>query len=347
MRSDIARQFEALADVARDADLILGASLHCAGLSYAEKLGIPYAYVCYTPSLLPSALHPSPTCPHLGLPRWLNRLTWWLNDRFWNLLYRGSINRERGRLGLPPVSNAFRHVLSAPLVLASEPRLGLPPPDSPFVAVQTGAWFLPAPEPLEPTLAAFLAAGPPPVYVGFGSMADRHAACTTAVVIAAARAAGLRVVIGGGWANLGDAARDPDVHVVPSVPHDKLFPHLCAVVHHGGAGTTAAAARAGIPQVVIPHFLDQFFWADRVRTLGLGPTPVPRTKLTARRLTAALRACLGEPAFRERARAFAPTMVQDGLERGVRAVEAIGGRTGLWTRPPQRPAETARGVFTG
>jgi len=327
LRSDIRRQFDELGRLTADADLILGASVHCAGLSYAQKLGIPHAYVCYTPSLLPSSHHPSPSCPYLHLPRALNRFTWWLNDRIWNLVFRGPLNRERRRLALAPVPSAFRHVLSAPLILASEPGFGGPPEDSPFPALQTGAWFLPGSEALEPALERFLDAGAPPVYVGFGSMPDKKAARTAARVIEAARAAGVRVVISRGWAELGSAgsaAADSNVYVVGAVPHARLFPRVRAVVHHGGAGTTAAAARAGVPQVVVPHLLDQFFWADRVQGLGLGPAPVAKHKLTARKLAAALRACVDEPAFRKRAEIFARQMIDDGLDRGVRAVEAIG-----------------------
>jgi UDP:flavonoid glycosyltransferase YjiC (YdhE family) len=331
LRSDVQAQFEALAPLVADADVILGASVHCAGLSYARKLGLPYAYVLYSPSLLPSAHHPSPTCRPQRLPRWVNRATWWLNDRLWNLMFRRPLNQARRRLGLAPVANAFRHVLSGPLILASEPGLGRPAPDSPLRPLQTGAWFLPAPEALDPALERFLEAGPPPVYVGFGSMPDRHAARTTGAVIEAARRAGVRLVIGRGWADLGEGeAGNADVHVVASAPHATLFPRLAAVVHHGGAGTTAAAARAGVPQVLVPHLLDQFYWTERVREAGLGPPAPPKHRLTASALAAALRDCLADTGYLERARAFARSMIPDGLERGVRAVEAIARGSGEW-----------------
>lgn len=326
LRGDVCAQFRALEALVGDADVILGASVHCAGLSYAEKLGLPYGYVVYTPTMLPSAHHPSPTCRFQHLPRWLNRATWWLNDRLWNLLFRGPLNGERRRLGLPPVSSAFRHVLSGRLILASDPALGRPPADVPLRTIQTGAWFLPSAEALDPALERFLAAGPPPVYVGFGSMADGDAARTTTRVMEAARLAGVRLVIGRGWSALGDGAGDGQVHVVGSVPHAQLFPRVAAVVHHGGAGTTAAAARAGVPQVVVPHLLDQFYWADRVCRLGLGPRGPRKPRLTARGLGEALQACLAGPRYREGARAFAGEMIQDGVERGVRAVEAIAAR---------------------
>ena len=329
LRRDVRDQFRALEGLVGDADAIIGASVHCAGLSFAEKLGLPYAYVCYSPTMLPSSLHPSPSCRFHHLPRWLNRVTWWLNDRVWNLLFRRSLNHERRRLGLPAIPSAFRHVISGPLILASEPALGRPPADTAHAPIQTGAWFLPpsapaAAEPLDPALERFIAAGPPPVYVGFGSMADLAAARTTTLVIEAARRAGLRLVIGRGWSTLGDDLGDhADVHVVGSVPHATLFPRMGAVVHHGGAGTTAAAARAGVPQVLVPHFLDQFYWAERVAAVGLGPRAPRKARLTAAALATAMRACVDDGQFAARARAFAAEMIPDGLERGVRAVEDI------------------------
>jgi UDP:flavonoid glycosyltransferase YjiC (YdhE family) len=326
VRHDIELQFAQLEELAGRADVILGASLTCAGSSLGRKLGIPYAYVAYTPSLLPSAEHPAPTCPYFHLPRFVNRFTWWTTEVFWNLLFRKILNGERRRLGLPEVRNVFRHVIEdAPVILASEPLLGRPPSAAPDVT-QTGAWFLPETDGLDPQLEAFLGQGPPPVYIGFGSMTDRHAARTSALVVQAVRAAGLRAIVGRGWAGLEGAAGAPDLHFVGSVPHGKLFPRVAAVVHHGGAGTTSAAARAGVPQLVVPHLLDQFYFAHQVQTLGLGPRPIWRSRLSARRLASALQVCAGDSDLRARAAAFAGRMTLDGLDRAAAAVEALASR---------------------
>lgn len=323
LRQQIRVQFEAMAPLAADADVIVGASVHCAGLSLGQKLGIPYAYALFSPSLLPSGGHPSPTCPWQRLPRWLNRATWAANGWLWNRLFRRALNGARAGLGLGPVRDTWGHILSAPLLLAVEPALARPPADSSFRGVQTGAWFLPEPEPLGPEIESFLAAGPPPVFVGFGSMTDRRPDSTTGLIVKAARAAGQRVILGRGAAGLGAAAGDEAVHIVDQVPHAQLFPRVAAVVHHGGAGTTAAAARAGVPQVIVPHLLDQFFWGERIRVLGLGPAPIPRPRLGARRLARALVACVGDIEMRTRARTFAAGMVQDGVARGIAAVETL------------------------
>jgi UDP:flavonoid glycosyltransferase YjiC (YdhE family) len=110
----------------------------------------------------------------------------------------------------------------------------------------------------------------------------------------------------------------PTALVIGHTPHGKLFPRCAAVIHHGGAGTTANAARAGVPQVLVPHFLDQFYWCHRVWKLGLSPPPIPRSLLHVEPLAAALRTCADDTALRERAREFATSVALDGLERTIR-----------------------------
>jgi vancomycin aglycone glucosyltransferase len=210
-------------------------------------------------------------------------------------------------------------------MLAAEPALLRPAADAPVERiVQTGALFLPERDELPPALERFCAAGPPPVYIGFGSMPDRDPARSTAMLVEAIRRAGVRAVIGRGWAGLGGVELPPEVHVVDDVPHGKLFPLLGAVVHHGGTGTTSNAARAGIPQVLVPHLLDQFYVADRLGPLGLGPRAIPRKRLTVARLAHALAEVVGDPGYRERAGALAQQVVRDGVERAVVMLEELG-----------------------
>jgi vancomycin aglycone glucosyltransferase len=173
---------------------------------------------------------------------------------------------------------------------------------------QTGAWLLPDQTPLVPELEAFLAAGEPPVYVGFGSMpADQQ---TGRTVIEAVRAAGRRVVLSQGWAELGLIDGAPDGIAIGDVNQQALFPRVAAVVHHGGAGTTTTAARAGVPQVIVPMFSDQPYWASRVRALGIG-TSVARGALSAEPLLAALKGAL-EQGVVARATAIASAVAVDG-----------------------------------
>jgi vancomycin aglycone glucosyltransferase len=124
--------------------------------------------------------------------------------------------------------------------------------------------------PAPPKLEAFLEQGEPPVYIGFGSMTDPNPRITTRAVLAGVTDAGCRAVLSEGWAGLGGGGLPEHVMVVGSVPHASLFRRVAAVVHHGGAGTTTMAARAGVPQIVVPHVLDQYYWAERVSRLGVG-----------------------------------------------------------------------------
>jgi UDP:flavonoid glycosyltransferase YjiC (YdhE family) len=152
-------------------------------------------------------------------------------------------------------------------------------------------------------LAAFLASGLPPVYIGFGSMGNPETAEeTTALVLNALAQSGQRGLLASGWSGLGKNTHiSEEVFVLESAPHTWLLPQMSAVVHHGGVGTTGAGMRAGVPNIVIPHFADQFFWGRQVATLGAGPQPIPRQKLTAEKLAQAITQTATDPTMRQRA----------------------------------------------
>jgi UDP:flavonoid glycosyltransferase YjiC (YdhE family) len=272
--------------------------------------------------MVPSRDHPAPFVMSQTLPRWVNRLSWRLNHFIYDTFFRRLIDRERARLGLPPIrTGVFDHIVWNNLLVASEPSVAGLPPETPGGVAQTGAWFMPEPEELDAELVSFLDAGPPPVYIGFGSMPDKNPLETSRRVLEAVQGAGVRALLSRGWAGLGKIPLPDTVRVIGPTPHGKLFPRCGAVVHHGGAGTTAQAARAGVPQVIVPHLMDQFFWCHRIHKLGLSPPPIHRGKLRAAELSQALRACIEDGAMRERARTFARGMALDGLERAVQAVE--------------------------
>ncbi|MFN2107656.1 MAG: glycosyltransferase, partial [Candidatus Promineifilaceae bacterium] len=151
----------------------------------------------------------------------------------------------------------------------------------------------------------FLAAGDPPVYVGFGSMAGRDPVRLTGIVIDALRLAGLRGILATGWGGLQARDLHPTIFKLESAPHAWLFPRMAAVVHHGGAGTTAAGLRAARPTVICPFMGDQPFWGSRIHALGAGPEPIPQKKLTPENLAAALRQAVDGPEMRARAETVA------------------------------------------
>jgi UDP:flavonoid glycosyltransferase YjiC (YdhE family) len=149
----------------------------------------------------------------------------------------------------------------------------------------------------------FLAAGEKPIYVGFGSAVVPDPAAVSHTIFAGLEQAGARGIVSHGWARLGDAAPPPNVYLIGDAPHDWLFPRCRAVCHHGGAGTTAAGLRAGLPTVVVPFFGDQFFWGQVIADAGAGPQPIPIDDLESEALAAALTFC-ARPEVREHAEAL-------------------------------------------
>jgi UDP:flavonoid glycosyltransferase YjiC (YdhE family) len=184
----------------------------------------------------------------------------------------------------------------------------------------TGPWFYEDDAALPADVEAFLEAGPPPVYVGFGSMVSADTDRVTRAVLEGASRGGRRVLLSKGWAGIGGGAL-PEGAMAVSGPmaHGRLFGRVAAVVHHGGAGTMAAALRAGAPQVLVPHILDQYYYAHRLATLGLAPRGIPVARLTADRLAAAIEACLAMPS-RPRHEASARLRSAGGLQCAAAAI---------------------------
>jgi sterol 3beta-glucosyltransferase len=178
---------------------------------------------------------------------------------------------------------------------------------------------------LDARLEAFLQQAKAPVYIGFGSMIAPRAPELVAQAVAAVRAIGRRAVIAGGWASLDRHITEADdVLTVDDVPHSLIFPRVAAAVHHGGAGTTTAAARAGVPQVLLPHILDQYYWAHRVEALGLGPPALPIERVTADELCDRISRAVGDPSIQERVDRLGPAVAaRDGVTSAVEHLEAL------------------------
>jgi UDP:flavonoid glycosyltransferase YjiC (YdhE family) len=323
IRSQIQVQWDAMAPMMKDVDAIVGSGVLMVGQELADHGRVPYRYTTFAPSQLPSGDHGTPFFPVQGLPRWVNRFLWWLNYRIWDLMFGGPLNRVRASMGLGPVGEIWPHFLSEELIIASEPALAPVPEDSTLRVRQTGYWFYTDRDELPEEVEHFLQAGPPPVYIGFGSMQGKDGGRGARAIEEALRATGLRAIISRGWEQLEVKAPDLQVLSVGVLPHGKLFPRCLAVVHHGGAGTTSTTARAGVPQVLVPHLDDQFYTGRWLLRRGLSAATLPRPKLRAGPLAAALRACKEDEALRGRARTFAQGMVLDGVERAARLVEEL------------------------
>jgi vancomycin aglycone glucosyltransferase len=315
----VAARFETLPGAAEGCDALVATGLMPAGArDVAESLGMRYVLATFHIFGLPSRHFPPSARPGRQSPEGEtdNRVLWAQDAERVNALYAEPLNRGRAALGLQPVDNVRDHVITGRPWLAADPVLAPWRDLTDLDIVQTGAWILPDERPLPADLEAFLDAGEPPVYVGFGSMAMRHSTDLARVAIEAARAQGRRLVLGRGWADPVRTDDRADCLVVADVNHQALFRRVAAVVHHGGAGTTTTAALAGAPQVVVPQIVDQPHWARRVAELGIGVAhegPVPTIESLAGVLATAL-----APGTRARARAVAALIRTDGATVAAR-----------------------------
>ncbi len=324
VRREVAVQFEALSDIVQGADMIVAASL-CFGLaSMAEALQIPYRFITFAPQLLPSGYHPFPAFRHQRLPYWCNRAGWRLAKAMDRFNLTRLVNAYRRKMGLMPVRDFLAHIMGPRVIVASDAAVAAVPPDINTEYIQTGYMHLDQPERHLPELEKYLAAGTMPVYVGFGSMPPRDQARQVPLIVNAARCAGRRVVISRFWQEPHAKEYGDDVFFVHKCPHRQLFPKMAAIVHHGGAGTTATAAISGVPQVVVPHILDQYYWGEQIRRSGLGPPPVWRAKLTAAKLGKAIRACTEKRTYRQNARLVGQEIRREnGVEQTMQAILAF------------------------
>jgi sterol 3beta-glucosyltransferase len=312
---------------AQGADTVVFKYPWISGYTIAEKLGVPCVPVMLLP-LTPTRAFPSfMTGRAIDRGPLLNQLVWHLP---WEAVWQGlrwDDKKLRRQLGLPMLP--FRGALPAerhgmPILCAWSPAVLPPSDDWPANRRVTGYWFLDPPPGWQPSgeLVDFLQTGPPPVSIGFGSMVSRDSAATLKIVLGALKLAGLRAVLLSGWSEIGAGSDLPaTVFSAPGIPHGWLFPRMAAVVHHGGAGTTGAGLRAGIPSVICPHLADQPSWARLVHDLGAGPAPIPFRDLTASRLAQALRDATTDPVIRQRAAALGSKIrSEDGAGRAAAAI---------------------------
>jgi UDP:flavonoid glycosyltransferase YjiC (YdhE family) len=314
----------------RDSDLILYSTFGMVAYYVAQKLGVSVISVPLQPLTRTGAF---PNIAFPADPGWgahFNRLTHRLGEQlFWQVI-RPVVNRWTDQLGLPAASfwGPFGKLNNEgpPLVYGFSPQVVPKPADWGAHIHLAGYWFLEPEAGWEPSgeLLAFLAAGPRPIYLGFGSMTHRDPEETARLVGQALALSGRRAVVLRGWGGLEAVAAGADIFVLERVPHAWLFPKVAAVVHHGGAGTTAAGLRAGVPAVVVPFFADQNFWAGRVAALGVGPEPVPRQQLTAAGLAGAIITATEDRSLRERAAELGRQLqAEDGVGRGVALIERL------------------------
>ncbi|WP_223957270.1 glycosyltransferase [Paraburkholderia sabiae] len=303
-----------------DCDAIIVSGLAAfVGLSAAEHLGVKAIGTGLIP-ITPTKAFASPFLPPKWIPTFLNYASQSLvNQMLWRA-FREKTNAARAAVcGLPPRRELWtRH----PMLYGISPSLIARPDDWPDNARMCGQWLPPTADWVAPqTLTDFLAAGDPPIYIGFGSMAGFDPQRVLGEMIAAV--AGRRALFYPGWSGADISTLPPNFHVIGDTPHAWLFPQTSLVIHHGGSGTSHSAARAGVPSVVVPFAGDQSFWADRLRRAGVAGAALNGRKLRASVLAESIEDA-GRAEMRSRARDLGLKMQsENGLRNAVIAIETM------------------------
>ena len=323
----VTRMMEDAYAACRDANAVICLGVFSPlGQSIAEALGIPIINVEPTP-LLPTRAFPAPSWPIQrdlgGFHNYVSGMA--MLQVIW-MWYRPFVTDFRRRLGLSTNGSAglYRTLRSTPMLSAYSPSIIPHAPDWPESVHVTGYFFLDSQADWQPSteLKAFLGAGDPPIYIGFGSMAGRNPEQLAKLVSEALVKSGQRGLLLTGWGGLHTELVPDNVFVMDAVPHSWLFPRMAAVVHHGGAGTTAEALRAGVPTVIVPFVFDQPFWGARVKALGLGPDPIPLKKLTGDALANAIRIAVTDSDMRRRANICGEAIrAEDGIGNAAKVIQ--------------------------
>jgi len=313
----------------QDANLLIHSFAFTTGAhSLARHLGIPDVSIQTFPIFTPTGAYPVAAFPNLG--RLGNRFTHWLgNQIFW---YGGNLGFRQIQHLLPDsfprtLSWPFAHSderLRTPLLLAVSPSVLPIPADLPANVSVCGYFFLDEVDYQPPeALSHFLAVGPPPVCVSFGSMVNERAVQIGKLLLEVFGQCRQRAIILTGWGGWKADPAPENILYLDSVPHSWLLPHCKIFIHHGGAGTTAAGLRVGIPNIVVPHAADQPFWGRRVHALGAGPAPIAVKKLTAARLIAALAEAETDSVVLAAQVLGREIRAEDGVQAAVRLIENL------------------------
>jgi sterol 3beta-glucosyltransferase len=311
--------------------LIVGVGGLFVALALAEKLNLPLlqAYIFpFTPTrAFPAILFPLFVSKFGGF---VNRLSHhFFRQIMWQGARKGDRLARQQVLGLPaaPFWGLYNsaHLGGYPILYGFSPSIMPKPADWNNTCI-AGYWFLDEAADWTPpaALVDFLDRGTPPVYIGFGSMGSRNPEQTADLVLQAIAITGQRAILQSGWGGLSKTDSPDTVFIVDSISHSWLFPRVAAVVHHGGAGTTAAGLRAGVPTIIIPFFGDQPYWGRRVAELGVGTDPIPRKQLTAKRLAAAIHEAVSDRSIIQQAKDLGEKIrAEDGITNVVNIIQKI------------------------
>lgn len=305
-------QINLLPDIIRGVDLVLGAGIVIGVQTAAEILKVPYRLVAFYPMILGTAS---------GDP-FKNRIMFGFGKSAINLVLKGFVNKQRNKFGLLPIKDVWSHWLGENVIIACDRELNTARKEVAYTFTQTGFMLLPPLEKYLPeNVENFLNGGKPPVYIGFGSNPIVKREKYSQIFEQVRDRTGQRLIVSKGWADL-PASSNPDILYADDLPFELLFPRVTAAIYHGGTGTMAAVARAGIPQAVFPFMGDQFENRKQVVKLGLGPETCNFKKMTADSICSAITALIINNSYRKNARELSERLQNiDGLEMTVQHIE--------------------------
>ncbi|HKI54670.1 MAG TPA: glycosyltransferase [Anaerolineales bacterium] len=298
------------------------------GFDLAEKYNVPMALAAVIP-LARTRAFPLMGFPKLPLPGY-NKATYSFGEQMAWQMFRPVINRWRKQtLDLPPtpITGYFEEFGTGRIPIVNGfSQYVVPRPDDWSEHIHTTGYWFPEDKSWEPPddLSAFIEAGSPPVFIGFGSMPIKNPQRTTDIIFEALKQSGQRGILHMGWGGLGDRSLPDHIFKIDYAPYGWLFPRMAMIVHHGGSGTTAFGLRSGVPSCVVPFVFDQFYWGKRIAELGVGPQPIPYKKLTVERLREAINIGVTETSMRQKAMELGQRIrAEKGIQNAVEIFEQI------------------------
>ncbi len=309
----IGDQMTLLPEVIKDADLVLGAGIVPGVHTAADILKVPYRYIIFYPIMLGTTKDDP----------FKNRMMFGFGRSMMNVFVKGFINKHRAAFALPPIKDVWAHWLGENVIVACDRELNPAREGVAFPFTQTGFMLLPSIAGIPDNVKDFLNSGEPPVYIGFGSNPIVNTEKYTQIFEKVRDTTKQRLIISKGWAGLSEGDTH-DILYVDEMPFDLLFPGVSAIIYHGGTGTMAAVARAGIPQAAFPFMGDQFANQKQIVKLGLGPDTCEFKKMTAESISSAIKECVTNEKYRKNAAEMSQKLQNvNGLELTIELIENI------------------------
>ncbi len=311
MKKETENQINLLPELLKGVNLVLGVGFVLGVHTVADILHVPYRFVVFYPILLGT----SKTDP------FFNRLLFGFGKSMTNMVMKSFINKKRAGVGLKPIKDVWTNWMGDHVIVACDKELNKASEGVSFNFTQTGFMLLPSKNKLPESVEKFLNSGKPPVFIGFGSNPVSRPEKYCQIFNEVSKATNQRLIVSKGWADLPEN-NTPDILYVDEMPFELLFLRLAAIVYHGGTGTMAFAARAGIPQVAFPFMADQFENRKLIVKLGLGPNACDFKKISSSALISAINECVTNEKYTKNALEISQKLqTSNGLELTIGLIE--------------------------